>query len=603
MRVGASQVPRKLTPPLNGVGELTDNEMIYAIGDIHGRSDLLAFLLTEIESHAAGRPARIIFLGDYIDRGPDSAGVVRMVRELASARAGLVHCLMGNHEQMLLLALEDSAARACWLDNGGTTTLESFKAADAADLPADVIRWFRRLPTFHEDAKRYFVHAGLDPASPLNDQTDADRLWIREPFISADHDFGKHVVHGHTPVRSIVGAAPMPDEREHRTNIDTGAVFGGALTAAVFDDRQVHPVGFLQVQQDGFGQFLSSRRQVLDLMTRLSGNAQKPVVAAEVAPSRRIAASVLILGLAGTGIALASMNWSGGEKLAAARPVTVASSDKARAPVAAPKPAENRNAAPGIALPVTSEPAGGEQQARADEPALVQPAPRPAQPDMAQLPSRLPDAPAQSVIASSPPEPIAPRIAQDQVATRPEPAPEPVIAAEAAPTLPSISQDQIATRPEPAPEPETAMAQTPTAPVPDAAPEFPRIAQDQPSTQPVIAQESQDFGTSVAQCRTFCGRDVRHSVRRVRSCHGGAASPGAAARNGAAGSRGDRLASGSGRWPVSGRCLGFRTDWRSGDCARRDWHGGGERSQDAGSDRRGGSEYRCRRGRGRAGST
>ena len=89
--------------------------------------------------------------------------------------------------------------------------------------------WIRRLPTFYEDAQRYFVHAGLDPSSPLGEQTDADRLWMREPFISADHDFGKHVVHGHTPVRPVIGVSLMPDEREHRTNIDTGAVFGGAL--------------------------------------------------------------------------------------------------------------------------------------------------------------------------------------------------------------------------------------------------------------------------------------------------------------------------------------------------------------------------------------
>ena len=90
----------------------------------------------------------------------------------------------------------------CWLDNGGRSTLESFKASGPEQLPDDVVGWMRRLPTFYEDAQRYFVHAGLDPSSSLGEQTDADRLWMREPFISADHDFGKHVVHGHTPVRS-----------------------------------------------------------------------------------------------------------------------------------------------------------------------------------------------------------------------------------------------------------------------------------------------------------------------------------------------------------------------------------------------------------------
>ena len=511
--------------------------MIYAIGDIHGRSDLLDLLLTEIENHAAGRPARVIFLGDFIDRGPDSAGVVRMVRQFASDRAGLVHCLMGNHEQMLLLAMEDPAARACWLDNGGTTTLESFKVADAGELPSDVIRWIRRLPTSYEDAKRYFVHAGLDPASPLADQTDADRLWIREPFISADHDFGKHVVHGHTPVRSVVGTAPMPDEREHRTNIDTGAVFGGALTAAVFEDRHAHPVGFLQVQQDGFTQFLSSRRQVLELMTRLSGNAQKPVVATAHVPSRRIAASVLILGLAGTGIALASMNWSGTDKLAAARPTAIAANDKikppatvenANSPAAAPKPPERRAVVPDAASLVPAPSAGAERPARADAPSFVPPAVRSGQQDMAGISPRQSqsDAVPPAVIAGTPLAPTLPRIAQDQVATRPgpvreetsvaetapnlprvaedqvatrpEPGPEATIAREATPSLPSVAQDQVATRPAQAPGTDQATAELASRPTPQTDSDLPTIAQDQPSARPQISPNTPEPETSVA---------------------------------------------------------------------------------------------------------
>ncbi|WP_307730388.1 metallophosphoesterase family protein, partial [Alsobacter ponti] len=295
--------------------------MIFVVGDLHGRADLLAAMLSEIETHAAGRPRRVIFLGDYIDRGPDSAGVLARVRALQAEDPDGVTCLMGNHEQMLLLARQDAAARAVWLDNGGVATLASFGAADVSDLPRDVVAWISGLPTFAEDDVRYYVHAGLDPDTPLERQSDADRLWIREPFIGSDHDFGKHVVHGHTPVRLAQGSAPLPDERDHRTNIDTGAVFGGALTAAVFTAGQVHPVGFIQVRDDGEALFFSSKRQVLALISRLSGparadglNALKPPMApppgvSEPAPSYgRIAASALILGLAGLGVAYATLS-------------------------------------------------------------------------------------------------------------------------------------------------------------------------------------------------------------------------------------------------------------------------------------------------------
>ena len=452
---------------------MIDTEIIYAIGDIHGRSDLLSVLLTEIETHAADRPSRIIFLGDYIDRGPDSAGVIRTVRDLAASRPGLVHCLMGNHEQMLLLAREDQAARACWLDNGGRSTLDSFKAGGPEQLPDDVVGWMRGLPTFYEDAQHYFVHAGVDPSSSLGEQTDADRLWMREPFISADHDFGKHVVHGHTPVRNVIGASPpIPDEREHRTNVDTGAVFGGALTAAVFDDRHMHPIGFLQVQQDGDAQFLSSRRQVLELMTRLAGqNVAVPVSVAGRqdatyhSSSRRIAASVLILGLAGTGLALASMNWTvtrdgaGTSQSNAKFDVAVSGSgtDKqatARASVAARAPPRASNPAPDQHETVPALP---------PQPPLIQAEPKPQAPK------------------------ATPQIAQDQVTSQPANVPEPALAdadqqpapPQSEPPLPQIAQDQTATQRESV----TDTAITDANALPQKAPVVPQIAQDQRSTQ------------------------------------------------------------------------------------------------------------------------
>ena len=102
--------------------------------------------------------------------------------------------------------------------------------------------WIASLPTIHEDERRIYVHAGLRPGAPAYDSDEQTRLWVREPFLSADYDFGKHVVHGHTPLRTA-----RPDERRHRTNLDTGAVFGGPLTAGVFTSDWDNAMEYLQV--------------------------------------------------------------------------------------------------------------------------------------------------------------------------------------------------------------------------------------------------------------------------------------------------------------------------------------------------------------------
>ena len=195
--------------------------LTYAIGDIHGCHDLLKALVAGVRDHAASRPYRLVFLGEYIDRGRDSAAVIATVRDLQAQSPETVTCLMGNHEMMLLAAARDRSLTGWWLGNGGGATLASFGAPSLDDLPSDVLRWLESLPTQHEDARRIYVHAGLSPARPRHTQTDHDRLWIREPFLTADHDFGKHVVHGHTPQRDATC----------RTNLDTAAVYGGALTA------------------------------------------------------------------------------------------------------------------------------------------------------------------------------------------------------------------------------------------------------------------------------------------------------------------------------------------------------------------------------------
>ncbi|MCJ2014443.1 metallophosphoesterase family protein [Methylobacterium sp. J-076] len=213
----------------------------YAIGDIHGSAALLDALLARIEDHAAGRERRLVFLGDYVDRGADSAAVLRTVSRLQWAEPDRVACLMGNHERMLLDALQTEDAALHWLANGGEATLDSFGAREVSGLPRDILDWIEGLPTLHGDGMRWYVHAGFPPGTAPEASDDHDRLWIRGPFLDGDHDFGRHVVHGHTPQRS-----GKPDVARFRTNLDTAAVYGGALTAGVFTDDAGPAVTFLQ---------------------------------------------------------------------------------------------------------------------------------------------------------------------------------------------------------------------------------------------------------------------------------------------------------------------------------------------------------------------
>ena len=214
--------------------------MTYAVGDIHGCLDFLLDLLGRIDQHAAGRPYRLVFIGDYIDRGPDSAGVIAKLRELQAERGEDVICLKGNHEDLLLRAVERPEMLRNWLYNGGDAALASFGASSLAEIPADVIEWIAACPVTYEDDRRCYVHAGLRPGRDRAAQSDHDRLWIRDEFLLSDHDFGKFVVHGHTPRTD-----GYPDLRRRRVNIDTGAVYGGRLTAALFRDGQDAPEAFL----------------------------------------------------------------------------------------------------------------------------------------------------------------------------------------------------------------------------------------------------------------------------------------------------------------------------------------------------------------------
>jgi serine/threonine protein phosphatase 1 len=214
----------------------------YAIGDIHGCLGKLERLVARCRFDAKDTPAKFVFLGDAIDRGPDSRGVVEYLIDLRRREPDRVVCLCGNHEDLALNAIDDAAAIDQWVVfNGGDKALASYGVTRPSALPADHVAWLRALPTHHDDGRRFFVHAGIDPARPLDRQMRHDMLWIREPFLSDPRDFGRFIVHGHTPLRG-----GRPDLRANRVNIDTAAVLGGPLTAAVFDDSAAGPVGFLQ---------------------------------------------------------------------------------------------------------------------------------------------------------------------------------------------------------------------------------------------------------------------------------------------------------------------------------------------------------------------
>lgn len=215
----------------------------YAIGDVHGCLDRLTALVDLCMRHCGGRPMRLVFLGDYIDRGPDSRGVIDRLRSLQNDMPGTVVCLRGNHEALLLEAIETDDD-GLWLLNGAAQTLKSYGVTEMAALPRDHVDWIAALPLFFDDGRRFFVHAGVNPAVALDRQDERDLLWIREPFLSSDRDYGRLIVHGHTPLQTA-----RPDLHRNRLNLDTAAVYGGRLTAAAFSADKTWPLAFLNDAQ------------------------------------------------------------------------------------------------------------------------------------------------------------------------------------------------------------------------------------------------------------------------------------------------------------------------------------------------------------------
>jgi serine/threonine protein phosphatase 1 len=212
----------------------------YAIGDVHGRADLLDDLLGRIERDNAARgPARtiVILLGDLIDRGPRSSAAVE--RAMAPLSWAELIVLKGNHEATMCEALADNAESArLWMQIGGRATLRSWRLDDDdADLVGahgreqarqrvgdDVIAWMNALPSAVTIGDYHFVHAGVRPGVPLDEQAAADQIWIRQKFLRSKRWHGAMVVHGHHALLAV-------EERFNRIGIDTGAYATGRLTA------------------------------------------------------------------------------------------------------------------------------------------------------------------------------------------------------------------------------------------------------------------------------------------------------------------------------------------------------------------------------------
>lgn len=226
---------------------------LYAIGDIHGHLDLLRAAHDLIAADMARHgPGPVIHLGDLVDRGPDSRGVIDfLIAGLAQGHDWII--LKGNHDRMFARFLRDPwepepglRAELSWLHPrlGGADTLRSYGVASAGDRPVEKVHaeaveavpqahvdFLTARPTLHLAGEAAFVHAGIRPGIALSEQTETDLVWIRDPFLTATESFGPLIVHGHT-------ALDQPTHYGNRLNLDSGAAYGGPLSAVVIEGRE-----------------------------------------------------------------------------------------------------------------------------------------------------------------------------------------------------------------------------------------------------------------------------------------------------------------------------------------------------------------------------
>jgi serine/threonine protein phosphatase 1 len=227
-----------------GAPSVPQGTRVYVIGDIHGRLDLLTQLRERIimdSGDFTGERKVVVYLGDYVDRGPRAKEVIDLLVDEPLGGFESVH-LEGNHEKLFLDFLDDASVWPLWLFNGAGATLSSYgvtptagaeglQAEFRARIPERHLEFLRALALSHTEGDYFFVHAGVRPGVALEDQDEADMIWIRDLFLSSDADHGKIVVHGHSISR-------QPEIEANRIGIDTGAYTSGKLTCLVIEGQR-----------------------------------------------------------------------------------------------------------------------------------------------------------------------------------------------------------------------------------------------------------------------------------------------------------------------------------------------------------------------------
>lgn len=209
--------------------------LTYVIGDIHGCYEELDKVLDWIKSDIDTQEYQVIFLGDYVDRGPRSKDVIeRLIKETEQDKK--IRCILGNHDIMLLgyMGCEKYDSYPGWANTYGYNTLVSY---GKKGVSRKHFNWLSSLPIFIEDEYRIYVHAGLDPKNPL-DRSAATITWIRQGFIDVKHDFGKIVIYGHTPYNNV-------HVDEYKVGFDCGCVFGNKLAIGKFKDNDLETIHYI----------------------------------------------------------------------------------------------------------------------------------------------------------------------------------------------------------------------------------------------------------------------------------------------------------------------------------------------------------------------
>jgi serine/threonine protein phosphatase 1 len=215
----------------------------WVIGDVHGCSKTLKLLLSEICKRGCDK---LVFVGDYIDRGPDSKGVIDTIKGYQSlAKKDNCIALMGNHEDMCLHAhgsyeYTDRELASAFFMNGGGQTKKSF----GGEIPQEYLDWMMERPLMHEDKDAYYIHAGAEAGVEMKDQTRDNLLWERYTFLKTPYQWDKVIFHGHTPMKEVI-------ERPNIISIDTGCGYGFKLSAYCVQTKEIIQVNNLDIEKEG----------------------------------------------------------------------------------------------------------------------------------------------------------------------------------------------------------------------------------------------------------------------------------------------------------------------------------------------------------------